>query len=190
MKRTGDGKTAIVLENPKTSEYQIVRTSLLPGILKTIRENKKHALPIQVFEVSDVAFKDPTETQRMARNERHMAAIYSNKAAGFEVVHGLLDKLMMMLGVPRISREDAKAECGYYLQEADDPSFFPGRAAHIVLRTPSSSARGLDSTDDLKKALDGDERIGTLGVLHPDVLERFELAFPCSALEFNVEPFL
>ena len=190
MKRADDGKTAIVLENPKTSEYQIVRTSLLPGILKTIRENKKHALPIQVFEVSDVAFKDPTETQRMARNERHMAAIYSNKAAGFEVVHGLLDKLMMMLGVPRISREDAKAECGYYLQEADDPSFFPGRAAHIVLRTPSSSARGLDSTDDLKKALDGDERIGTLGVLHPDVLERFELAFPCSALEFNVEPFL
>ena len=59
-----------------------------------------------------------------------------------------------------------------------------------MLRTPSSSARGLDSTEDLKKALDGDERIGTLGVLHPDVLERFELAFPCSALEFNVEPFL
>jgi len=48
----------------------------------------------------------------------------------------------------------------------------------------------LESTEDLKKALDGDERIGTLGVLHPDVLERFELAFPCSALEFNVEPFL
>ena len=96
MNRSDDGKTAIVLENPKTSEYQIVRTSLLPGILKTIRENKNHALPVQVFEVSDVAFKDAGEKQRMARNERHVAAIYCNKAAGFEIVHGLLDKLCLL----------------------------------------------------------------------------------------------
>lgn len=31
LNRIDDGKTAIKLENPKTAEYQIVRTSLLPG---------------------------------------------------------------------------------------------------------------------------------------------------------------
>ena len=190
MNRSDDGKTAIVLENPKTSEYQIVRTSLLPGILKTIRENKNHALPVQVFEVSDVAFKDAGEKQRMARNERHVAAIYCNKAAGFEIVHGLLDKLMMMLDVPRIFNGDEKAQRGYYLREAEDPSFFPGRAAHIVLRQPVPSSRGLESTHDLMQALGGDQCVGTIGVLHPEVLHRFDLAFPCSAFEFNLEPFL
>ncbi len=94
----------------------------------------KISLPVQVFEVSDVAFKDAGEKQRMARNERHVAAIYCNKAAGFEIVHGLLDKLMMMLDVPRIFNGDEKAQRGYYLREAEDPSFSPGRAAHIVLR--------------------------------------------------------
>jgi len=53
LNRVDDGKTAVKLENPKTAEYQVVRTTLLPGLLKTIRENKKHSVPIKVFEVSD-----------------------------------------------------------------------------------------------------------------------------------------
>jgi len=34
-----------------------------------------------------------------------------------------------------------------------------------------------------------DSNIGTLGILHPTVLEKFEIGFPCSALEFVLEPF-
>ena len=189
MKRVDDGNSAIVLENPKTAEYQVVRTSLIPGILKTIRENKNHSLPIRVFEVSDVAFKDATETFRMARNERHVSAVYCNKAAEFEMVHGLFDKLMLSLGVPRIMRDDATSPYGYYLKEANDPTFFPGRAAYIYFRKPVE-AKGLDSSQDLKEALENDRLVGILGVLHPEVIQHFEIAFPCSAIEFNLEPFL
>jgi phenylalanyl-tRNA synthetase beta chain len=32
-------------------------------------------------------------------------------------------------------------------------------------------------------------RIGRLGILHPSVLEKFEIGYPCSALEFSLEPF-
>lgn len=82
LNRVDDGKTAIKLENPKTAEYQVVRTSLLPGLLKTIRENKKHSVPIKIFEVADVAFKDPS-LERQARNERHFAAAWYGKTSGF-----------------------------------------------------------------------------------------------------------
>lgn len=34
-----------------------------------------------------------------------------------------------------------------------------------------------------------DEEIGVLGILHPSVLEKFEITYPCSALEFTLEPF-
>jgi phenylalanyl-tRNA synthetase beta chain len=34
-----------------------------------------------------------------------------------------------------------------------------------------------------------DIEIGTLGILHPSVLEKFEIGYPCSALEFTLEPF-
>lgn len=98
-----------------------MRTSLIPGLLKTIRENRYHSLPIKVFESSDVVFKD-TSLERQARNVRHAGAVWCNKSAGFEVVHGLLDRVMKMLEVPRISASDFKAETGYYIKETDGVS--------------------------------------------------------------------
>lgn len=48
-------------------------------------------------------------------------------------------------------------------------AFFPGRCAEIFAKGQS---------------------IGKLGVLHPDVITKFELTMPCSALEINIEPFV
>lgn len=50
-----------------------------------------------------------------------------------------------------------------------DSTFFPGRCADIFVRG---------------------KRVGRVGVLHPDVIDRFELTMPCSALEMDIEPFL
>jgi phenylalanyl-tRNA synthetase beta chain len=117
LNQKDDGTLAVKIANPKTLEFQVVRTSLLPGLLKTVRENRSHALPIKIFETSDVVFKD-TKLERQARNERHAAAVWCNKSAGFEVVHGLLDRIMKMLEIPRIGSADPKAETGYYIKES------------------------------------------------------------------------
>jgi len=116
-----EDKLAIRLQNPKTAEYQIVRTSLLPGLLKTIRENKRHPVPMRVFEVSDIGLKDDS-FERKARNERHFAACWYGKASGFEQVHGLLDRIMLMLKSAFITKEDGLASesvQGYWLEELD-----------------------------------------------------------------------
>jgi phenylalanyl-tRNA synthetase beta chain len=56
-----------------------------------------------------------------------------------------------------VKENPSKAD-GYWIEELQDPTFFPGYAAAIYLR------------------LDGKaRRIGELGVLHPSVLEKFEL---------------
>jgi phenylalanyl-tRNA synthetase beta chain len=123
MNRKDDGSEVVKLANPKSLEYQVVRTSLLPGLLKTIRENKAHPLPIKVFETSDVVIKDKT-AERQTRNIRHAAAVWCNKTAGFEVVHGLLDRMMAMLEVPRISNATkSEAKVGYYLKEIQGQLF-------------------------------------------------------------------
>ena len=118
LNRVDDGSYAVKIANPKTVEFQIVRTSLLPGLLKTVRENRSHPLPIRIFETSDVVFKD-TSFERQAVNVRHAAAVWCNKTAGFEVIHGLLDRLMQMLEVPRLSSEDTTSKYGYYLKEKE-----------------------------------------------------------------------
>jgi phenylalanyl-tRNA synthetase beta chain len=95
-----------------------VRSSLLPGLLKTIRENKSHALPIKIFESSDIAIKD-LESERQSKNIRHAGAVWCNRTAGFEVVHGLLDRIMQMLEVPFIESEKSKETYGYYVKKSD-----------------------------------------------------------------------
>lgn len=46
------------ITNPKTLEFQVARTTLLPGLLKTIHANKKMPLPMKLFEISDIILKD------------------------------------------------------------------------------------------------------------------------------------
>jgi phenylalanyl-tRNA synthetase beta chain len=120
LNRVDDGQLAIRLQNPKSAEYQIVRTSLLPGLLKTIRENRQHALPLRLFEVSDVGFKDLTR-ERKTRNERHFAAAWCGKTSGFEVVHSLLDRLMLMLGMRFLEQKDDGKQ-GYWIEELERKS--------------------------------------------------------------------
>lgn len=150
------------IANPKTLEFQVARTTLVPGLLKTLSANKKMPLPLRLFEVQDVVVADAT-AEVGARNERRIGAVNCNKSAGFEVVHGLLDRIMLLLEVPW------KGPNGYRLQACDDPAFFPGRCASILYR---------------------DVAIGTVGVLHPTVLQHFEVSHPCAVLELNIEPFV
>ena len=75
-----------------------------------------------------------------------------------------------------------------------DPTFFPGRAATIYYRTgPTTASAGApQKANPAAKATTGlgtDVEIGRLGILHPSVLEKFEIGYPCSALEFSLEPF-
>ncbi|EOA90254.1 phenylalanine--tRNA ligase subunit beta [Exserohilum turcicum] len=175
LNRKDDGKTAVKLANPKTAEYQLVRTSLLPGLLKTINSNKHHSVPMKIFEVSDVGLVD-LEQERKSRNERHFAAAYMGKTSGFEQVHGLLDRLMLMLRSAFLTREDGlKNEQlqGYWIEEVDDPTFLAGHAAAIKLNLGGKN-----------------HTIGVFGILHPSVLQKFELPYPVSTVEFNLEVFL
>ncbi|KAI4496959.1 hypothetical protein M0802_007907 [Mischocyttarus mexicanus] len=156
---------AVHISNPKTLEFQVARTTLLPGLLKTIAGNKKMPLPLKLFEISDVVLLDPT-ADVSARNKRYLCAVYYNKIGGFEIIHGLLDRIMQVLEIPWSTD---KKDTGYYLRAADDPTFFPQRCGEIMYNN---------------------KVIGKIGILHPDVLIKFELNLPCSALEIDIEPFL
>ncbi len=158
-------ENAVHIANPKTLEFQIARTSLLPGLLKTVQANLNRPIPMKLFEISDVVLKDLTKDVG-AKNQRQLCALNYDKKPGFETVHGLLDRVMQLLEVPPVSQGDCK---GYYLKGSDDPTYLPGRSAEII-------AYGIV--------------IGRLGVLHPETLANFELSLPVASMEINLEPFL
>jgi phenylalanyl-tRNA synthetase beta chain len=94
------GSGAVAIGNPQTAEFEVCRTTLLPSALKTIAANKREPLPLRLFELSDVVLLDG-ERDVGARNERRLVAVHCGKASEFEVIHGLLDRVMQVLNVPR-----------------------------------------------------------------------------------------
>ncbi|XP_054717836.1 LOW QUALITY PROTEIN: phenylalanine--tRNA ligase beta subunit-like [Uloborus diversus] len=164
--RSANGiSTAVQVANPKTLEFQVVRTTLLPGLLKTIHANKKMPLPLKLFEISDVVLKDDS-LDVGSKNERRLCAVYYNKKPGFEIIHGILDRVMQLLDVPVLSSDSPN---GYCIKACDNSMFFPGRCADILV---------------------SNKKIGTLGVLHPESILNFDLNLPCSVVEISIEPFV
>ncbi|KHJ39926.1 phenylalanine--tRNA ligase, beta subunit [Trichuris suis] len=149
---------AVQVANPKTLDFQVARTKLLPGILKTIGHNRERSLPLKLFEIQDIVLKKGG----LAKNRRNVCAVHYGKVSGFEVIHGLLDHLMAMLSIPLDEKN------GYHIAEIEDPAFFPGRCAAIFL-------------------MGGPNPIGHMGILHPEVTKAFELNFVCASLELSFE---
>jgi phenylalanyl-tRNA synthetase beta subunit len=72
------------------------------------------------------------------------------------------------LGTGRNALQE-QAGVGYEWRPSEDPTFFPGRQASVL-------AQG--------------KTVGYFGVVHPEVLAAFDIPYPVSALEINVEPFV
>merc|ERR1719401_1704920 len=87
---------AVSVKDPKTKEFEIVRTSILPGILKTLSCNKSVSPPIRIFEVGDVVVQEPTK-EVGSKNVRRIAALSCATKSAFSVMHGALDQLMYSL---------------------------------------------------------------------------------------------
>ena len=156
LRRPLDGLD-VEISNQKALEFQLPRTTLLSGILRTIATNTKLHLPLKIFEISDVVLKDETAEVK-AKNQRHLAAGFCGHSAGLENIHGLLDTIMRKLGL--------KWNEDYNLSSADDPAFFPKRQAFV-------NVQGV--------------KVGIFGIVHPEVLENFSITFPVSAIELDIE---
>lgn len=175
LRQKDDNTTAVKLANPKTVEYQVVRTTLVPGILKTIKENRKHSLPIKVFECGDIVLKNP-KLERGAFNQRNWSAIYAGKTSGFEFVQGLLGKMMQTMRTKWLENPQEQKGRGFWIEQGtENPTFFPGRGAKVYFR----AAEGAEAV-----------AIGAIGVLHPEVLHAFEIPYAASSVEINAEVFL
>jgi len=166
-----EDSSAVSIANPSTLEFQVARTSLLVGILKTVSHNRKSPLPIKVFEISDIVLQTK-EKDVGATNKRNLCALHCGHTSGFEVVHGLLDTLLLALGCKWkgiAQKDDPKGTKYYELKPSSDATYFEGRRADIMI--------------------DG-KKVGVVGTIHPQVLASYHIPNPCAALEFCIEPFV
>ena len=85
LRREPNLDEVVQIANPKTVEFEVVRTTLIPGLLKTLQSNAGESLPQRLFEISDIVVIEPTQDV-LAKNERRVCVMYLNTNASFEIV--------------------------------------------------------------------------------------------------------
>jgi len=165
LQREDDG-SCVTIAKPRPEEFSVVRTTLIPGLLKCMEANKAMNLPVDIFECGDVVVQDKTRDTG-SRNNRRIAALHCGSGSGFEKIHSLVDRLMSQNSIvfKGESKPDDKRKV-YEIRSSEDPTFFPKRRADIFI--------------------DG-QKVGVFGIVHPGVLKNFNLTYPCSIMELNIE---
>lgn len=165
LQRKDDG-SCVTIAKPRPEEFSVVRTTLVPGLLKTMEANKAMNMPVNIFECGDVVVQD-TSRDTGSRNIRRLAALHCGQTSGFEQVHSLVDRLMAQSNIV-FKGEEVKGDNRrvYEIRPSEDPAFFPKRRADIFI-------------DNVKA--------GVFGIVHPGVLENFKLGYPCSVMEIDLE---
>ncbi|MGH9278216.1 MAG: phenylalanine--tRNA ligase subunit beta [Acidimicrobiales bacterium] len=101
LERTGLEPVAVELENPLAQEESVLRTSLLPGLLRAVVTNVTHRYPdVRLFEVGNV-FLPPRPGEQLPVEVERLGAVLSGTDAA--EAKRLLDTLVDDVGVLAVS---------------------------------------------------------------------------------------
>jgi phenylalanyl-tRNA synthetase beta chain len=121
---------ALKIANPVSSEYSIIRESLLPGLMSNLAINKRESLPQRLFEVSNVVELDP-KSETSSRRKLHVAGIVMDFNANFTQIKSYVEALLTNLGAKN-----------WKIREGKHESFIPGRVGVIVFKGKSVGVMG------------------------------------------------
>ena len=157
-----DDKTVQILYS-KSKEFEYIRSSLIPGILKSIEGNKANQLPFKIFEISDVV-EINQENEVGAVNRRKLCFAYTNTVSAMEIVQGMVDLLMKKIGLGFNSKNVEKK---YYIKKSENKIFFEDRQAEIYILN--------------------DIKVGIYGIVHPKVIKNFGIKNPVTLCEIDLQ---
>ena len=101
----------IKVENP-SSEYNALRSWMIPSLLKILSENKHNELPQNLFEIGTIVKEDYSEAERLG-------IVLCSEKANFTEIKQIIDYLFGSLDIK------------YDIDEAEHGSFIKGRAGRI-----------------------------------------------------------
>lgn len=110
-----------VIENPKTTDFTVVRDSLIPSLMEVFSSNTHNELPQSIFELDDVVVLDSNDDTG-ARTLRKLAFARIAEKSDFTDAKSVLDTMLSMLGL--------NAD----LEPSENKSFVPGRCAKIKIK--------------------------------------------------------
>jgi phenylalanyl-tRNA synthetase beta chain len=157
------------IANPLGEELSVLRTSLLPGLLSAVAQNHAHGVAeVRLFEVGTVFLAARGQDEILPEEPLHAAAVLTGYREGWLKPGGELD-FFDLKGMVEAFLADLRVgvETVQYRPpgEGEAPWLHPGVGAVLV---------------------SGDEVVGALGEIHPDVRKRFDIESQAFAFELSL----
>ncbi|MGI6225790.1 MAG: phenylalanine--tRNA ligase subunit beta [Peptococcales bacterium] len=149
-------RLAIPILNPLSEEQGYMRTTLVPGLLETLRRNiNRRNENLGIFELGKVYLPQGFPDKSSLPQEKWTLGIAirgilesnwqdKGKTVDFYYLKGILENLLQELRITNISFKPCQ----------DSPIYHPGRSAYVYI---------------------GDEVLGIIGELHPQVADNYDL---------------
>ncbi|HEV2608352.1 MAG TPA: phenylalanine--tRNA ligase subunit beta, partial [Xanthomonadaceae bacterium] len=157
---------AVALANPLSSDLGVMRTSLLPGLVQTLRHNHARQQPrVRIFELGRTFGSQeagaPRETQRIAA----VCSGHANAEQWGEAARPV-DFYDLKADLESLAALGGQGVALRYLPTTE-PWLHPGRSAEVWR---------------------GEARLGWIGHLHPRLLKALDLDTEVLAFELDLEP--
>jgi phenylalanyl-tRNA synthetase beta chain len=110
----------ITIDNVMSETYSVLRSDVLPSLLRVEAGSSKALYPHRLFEAGEVCAPDP-RADGGSRTENRVAALWASAGTGFSEIHSVLDMLLYFLVKP------------YSLRPAGFPFYFEGRAGEVLV---------------------------------------------------------
>jgi len=157
------GDKIIELENPISSYNKYLRPSLIPNLLKDIKENLKFFPEVKIFELGKIFFK-----KRKISERKMLSAALIRKGigdSGFYELKGVVDSLLNGLGISDIWYDDYQP-------------------------TPEESSLNIWHSGKRAEIKSEGREIGFLGEIHPLVSEEMGIKEKIFVFDINFEKLL
>jgi phenylalanyl-tRNA synthetase beta chain len=111
----------VELLNPANTEYDILRSWVVPSLMKVLSENTRHDYPQRIFDIGTVFKKNPAKETSVEEFAR-IACVSCHKDANYTEIRQYLDYLLSSLGLKN------------KVVKTEHPSFIPGRVGRVSVK--------------------------------------------------------
>ncbi len=159
-------RSNVAIINPLTEEQSVMRTSLVPSLLETVSRNVAYrSLDLRLFELRPVFF--PAEGAELPEEKwRLVVALCGRREPeGWAQVNGSAD-FFDLKGVVETLLDGFRVDGVLWDASVSEPFLHPGKSCSVVR---------------------GGARFGSLGEIHPKVLESYEIDQPVYIADLDLE---
>ncbi len=147
-------RQALIIQNPLGEDRSVMRTTPMPSMLEVMSTNASRRNPaVRLYERAKVFH--PLADSPLADEQMWLVLGEYGDGAGFFQLKGCVEAIL----------KDMRTEAVTFEADSTDPSFHPGRCAHILA---------------------GGEAIGVMGQVHPAVCDSYDLPHESLYAQLNV----